>query len=291
MADIHERDAVTGTSTTGHEWDGIKELNTPLPRWWVNLFYITIVWSIGYWVVYPAWPMVTGYTKGLFEYSSRAEVAKDLADLKTRRGAQAAGLENASLEDIRKSPDLSRIALAQGKAAFGDNCIPCHGVGGVGGKGYPNLIDDEWLWGGTLADIQQTLNHGIRWTMDDKTRVGDMMAFGKQGLLKKDEVETVVEYVRSLAKLDVDAKADLAKGKTLFGENCASCHGDEGKGNKDVGAPNLTDAIWLYGSDRQSMMDSVHAGRMGAMPAWNSRLDPVTIKSLTVYVHSLGGGK
>ena len=291
MADIHERDAVTGTSTTGHEWDGIKELNTPLPKWWINLFYICIVWSIGYWIVYPAWPLVSSYTKGLFGYSSRAEVAQELADLRNRRGAQAAGLEKATLEEIKKSPELSRIALAQGKAAFGDNCVPCHGVGGVGGKGYPNLIDDEWLWGGTLAEIEQTLQHGIRWTQNDQTRVGDMMAFGKQGLLKKDEIETVVEYVRSIAKLDTDPKANLAKGKELFAANCASCHGDEGKGNKDVGAPNLTDAIWLYGSDRAALYDTVYNGRMGAMPAWGGRLDAVTIKSLTVYVHSLGGGK
>lgn len=291
MADIHERDAVTGTSTTGHEWDGIKELNTPLPKWWINLFYICIVWSIGYWIVYPAWPLVSSYTKGLFGYSSRAEVAQELADLKTRRGAQAAGLEKATLEEIKKSSELSRIALAQGKAAFGDNCVPCHGVGGVGGKGYPNLIDDEWIWGGTLAEIEQTLQHGIRWAQNDQTRVGDMMAFGKQGLLKKDEIETVVEYVRSIAKLDTDPKANLAKGKELFAANCASCHGDEGKGNKDVGAPNLTDAIWLYGSDRAALYDTVYNGRMGAMPAWGGRLDAVTIKSLTVYVHSLGGGK
>ena len=291
MSETHERDPVTGTSTTGHEWDGIKELNTPLPKWWINTFYACCLWAFGYWVVYPAWPLVSSYTTGVIGYSSRADVAQDLADLKTRRGTQAAGLEKASLDDIKKSPELSRIALAQGKAAFGDNCVPCHGVGAVGTKGYPNLIDDEWLWGGTLAEIQQTLQHGIRSTNDADTRIGEMMAFGKQGLLKKDEVETVIEFVRSIAKLDVDAKADLKKGKELFDTNCASCHGPDGKGSKDMGAPNLTDAIWLYGSDRKSMQDSVHLGRAGVMPAWAGRLDPLTIKSLTVYVHSLGGGK
>ncbi len=291
MAEVHERDVVTGTTTTGHEWDGIKELNTPLPKWWINMFYLTILWSIGYWIVYPAWPLVSSYTTGLFGYSSRAELAQEMADLKAKRGAQAAGLEKASLEEIQKSPELSRIALAQGKAAFGDNCVPCHGVGGAGTKGYPTLADDEWLWGGSLADIQQTIQHGIRWTPDDKTRIGDMMAFGKQGLLKKDEVDTVVEYVRSLAKLDVDPKANLAKGKELFETNCASCHGDAGKGNRDMGAPNLTDSVWLYGSDRPAMYNTVYNGRQGAMPAWAGRLDPVTIKSLTLYVHSLGGGK
>ena len=288
---VEERDAVTGTSTTGHEWDGIKELNTPLPRWWLNVFYLTIVWSIGSWFVYPAWPLVSGYTTGLFGHSNRGAVVEELAELKARRGVQAAALEKASLEDIRKSPELSQIAMAQGKAAFGDNCVPCHGVGGVGGKGYPNLIDDEWLWGGTLEDIQTTLKHGIRSTNDSDTRPGEMLAFGRTGVLKKDEIETVVDYVRSIAKLDVEKSANLAKGKELYAANCESCHGPEGKGISDVGAPNLTDAIWLYGSDRAAMIQTVTNGRAGVMPAWAHRLDPVTIKSLTLYVHSLGGGK
>jgi len=286
-----EKDAVTGTATTGHEWDGIKELNTPLPKWWLQVFYATIIWSFGYFIVYPSWPLINGHLPGLFGYSSRAEVVKDLADLKVRRGAQATALEKASLEDILKSPDMSRIALAQGKAAFGDNCAPCHGLGGVGGKGYPNLIDDDWLWGGKLDDIHTTLVNGARWTGNDETRLSDMVGFVKQGLLKSDEADASIEYVRSLAKLDVAQGADLAKGKKVFADNCASCHGDDGKGKQEVGAPNLTDAIWLFGSDRKSMTETVYNGRMGVMPAWGNRLDPVTIKSLTVYVHSLGGGK
>jgi cytochrome c oxidase cbb3-type subunit 3 len=286
-----EKDSVTGTSTTGHEWDGIKELNTPLPKWWLQVFYATIIWSIGYFVVYPSWPTINGYLPGLFGYSSRAEVARDLEELKARRGAQAAALEKASLDDIRRTPDLARIAVAQGKAAFGDNCAPCHGAGGGGAKGYPNLIDDEWLWGGTLADIAKTITHGVRWTGDNDTRLSDMMGFVKQGLLKKDEADAAIEYVRSLANLDVDRSADLAKGKKVFAESCASCHGDDAKGKAEVGAPNLTDAIWLFGSDRASMTETVHNGRAGVMPAWGSRLDPATVKALTVYVHSLGGGK
>jgi len=289
MAAIHEKDAVTGTSTTGHEWDGIKELNTPLPRWWVNLFYVTIVWSIGYWVVYPAWPLISSHTTGLWGYTNRAAVVEEVAALKAKRGQSAAALEKASLEEIKKTPALSQIANAVGKAAFGDNCVPCHGMGGVGSKGYPNLADDDWLWGGDLAVVEQTLKHGIRSTNDKDTRIGDMMAFGKTGALKKDEIEQVVDYVRSLSKLDT--KADIAKGKELFATNCSSCHGDDGKGNKDLGAPNLTDAIWLYGKERETMIDVVTNGRAGVMPAWAGRLDAVTIKSLTVYVNSLGGGK
>jgi cytochrome c oxidase cbb3-type subunit 3 len=284
-------DRLTGTSTTGHAWDGIKELNTPLPRWWLWTFYLTIIWSVAYWVVYPAWPLLTTHTKGIIGYSSRANVAQDLADLAARRGAQAKALETASLEEIRTNPELSRIATARGKAAFGDNCAGCHGLGGAGTKGYPNLNDDDWVWGGKLDDIQKTLQHGIRWSTDDATRLSVMSAFGRDGILKKEEVRAVANYVRSLSGLPTEQGAELAKGKEIFAGNCAACHGDAGKGNQELGAPNLTDPITLYGSDIESIVETIHNGRGGVMPAWTGRLDPVTIKALTVYVHGLGGGQ
>lgn len=284
-------DAVTGRSTTGHTWDGIRELNTPLPRWWLWTFYATILWSIGYWLVYPAWPLLQSHTAGFFGYSSRAAVAVEVQALEARRDQQAAGLKTASLEEIKANPELLRVALARGKAMFAENCVPCHGQGGTGAPSYPNLTDDDWIWGGGLKDIQLTIQNGIRWTQNGDTRMGEMLAFGKQGMLKKPEIEQVVEYVRSIAKLDVAKTADLAAGKTLFDANCASCHGEAGKGNREVGAPDLTDAIWLYGSSRESMIETVNNGRGGIMPAWAGRLDPVTIKALTVYVHSLGGGQ
>jgi cytochrome c oxidase cbb3-type subunit 3 len=284
-------DRLTGTSTTGHSWDGIKELNTPLPRWWLWTFYLTIIWSVAYWVVYPAWPLLTTHTKGIIGYSSRANVAQDLADLAARRGAQAKALETASLEEIRTSPEMSRIATARGKAAFGDNCAGCHGLGGAGTKGYPNLNDDDWIWGGKLDDIQKTILNGIRWSTDDATRLSVMSAFGRDGILKKEEVRAVANHVRALAGLPTEQGAELAKGKELFAGNCAACHGDAGKGNPELGAPNLTDPIWLYGSDMESLVETIHNGRGGVMPAWTGRLDPVTIKSLTVYVHGLGGGQ
>jgi cytochrome c oxidase cbb3-type subunit 3 len=286
-----EVDAVTGTPTTGHEWDGIRELNTPLPRWWLWTLYLTIVWSIGYWVVYPAWPLVTGYTRGVFNYSSRASLAEDMQVLEAARTAQAAGLKAATLEQIKADPSLLRIALARGKAAFGDNCVGCHGQGGAGATSYPTLTDDDWIWGGKLSDIETTISHGVRWAQNDKTRIGEMPAFVRTGMLKKPEAELAVEYVRSLARLDVLPGTDLAKGKELYDTNCAACHGAEGKGNREVGSPDLTDAIWLYGSSRQAMNEGVANGRAGVMPAWSGRLDPVTIKALTVYVHSLGGGE
>jgi cytochrome c oxidase cbb3-type subunit 3 len=286
-----EIDSHTGIATTGHEWDGIRELNTPLPRWWLGIFYATIVWSIGYWIVYPAWPLVSSATKGVLGYATRIDIEKDMQDLRTLRASQAAGLGEASLEQIKADPNLFRIAMAQGKAAFGDNCVACHGVGGAGAKGFPNLNDDDWLWGGSLEAIQQSLQHGVRATTDTDTRISQMPAFGKDGTLKRDEINAVANHVRELAGLSTEPKADLAKGRKLFADNCAACHGEAGKGNKELGAPDLTDAITLYGMDLATVTETITNGRGGVMPAWGARLDPTTIKSLTVYVHSLGGGQ
>ncbi|MGZ8373109.1 MAG: cytochrome-c oxidase, cbb3-type subunit III [Rhodoplanes sp.] len=285
-----EIDVVTGTATTGHEWDGIKELNTPLPRWWVWVFYATIVWSVLYWIVYPAWPLVSSYTKGVFNYSSRADVAADLAALQKIRGDKAVALANADLADIEKDQALLSFARAQGKAAFGDNCAPCHGTGATGTKGYPNLNDDDWLWGGSLPAIYQTIEYGIR-SGHAQARENQMPAFGKDGTLKRDEIVQVANYVRSLAGLPVRPGVDLAAGGKIFAENCAVCHGDEGKGNEELGAPNLADRIFLNGADEAAIVESINTGRGGVMPAWAGRLDPATLKALAVYVHTLGGGK
>lgn len=285
-----EIDVVTGTATTGHEWDGIKELNTPLPRWWVWVFYATIVWSVLYWIVYPAWPLVSSYTKGVFNYSSRADVAADLAALQKIRGDKAVALANADLADIEKDQALLSFARAQGKAAFGDNCAPCHGTGATGAKGYPNLNDDDWLWGGSLPAIYQTIEYGIR-SGHAQARENQMPAFGKDGTLKRDEIVQVANYVRSLAGLPVRPGVDLAAGGKIFAENCAVCHGDEGKGNEELGAPNLADRIFLNGADEAAIVESINTGRGGVMPAWAGRLDPATLKALAVYVHTLGGGK
>jgi cytochrome c oxidase cbb3-type subunit 3 len=290
MSEHNEIDRVSGRSTTGHEWDGIKELNTPLPRWWVLTFYATILWAIGYWVVYPTWPLVSGYTTGLFHYSTRASVATDLADLEKLRGEKMAVLGNASLADIEKDPALLALARARGRTVFADNCAPCHGSGGAGAKGYPNLNDDDWLWGGSLDQIMQTIQFGAR-SGHAKTHEGQMLAFGRDGVLKKDEIVTVANYVRSLSGLSTAPKFDAVAGKKIFTENCTSCHGDNGNGNQELGAPDLTDKIWLYGSDEETLVETITNGRAGVMPAWVGRLDPVTVKALAVYVHSLGGGK
>jgi len=290
MTDHSELDHVTGRSTTGHQWDGIKELNTPLPRWWVITFYLTIVWAIGYWIVYPAWPLLWSHTTGIWNYSTRADVATELANLDKIRGEKMVALGNAPLEEIEKNPALLALARARGKTVFADNCAPCHGSGGAGAKGYPNLNDDEWLWGGSLDQIMQTIQFGAR-SGHTKAHEGAMLAFGKDGILKKDEIVTVANYVRSLSGLSTAAGYNAATGAKLFADNCASCHGEGGKGNPELGAPNLTDRIWLYGSDETTLVETITNGRAGVMPAWAGRLDVPTIKALTVYVHSLGGGK
>jgi cytochrome c oxidase cbb3-type subunit 3 len=290
MSEHEDIDGVSGRSTTGHEWDGIKELNTPLPRWWVLSFYATILWAIGYWIVYPAWPLISSHTTGLFHYSTRASVAEDLADLEKLRGEKMAVLGNASLAEIEKDPALLALARARGKTVFADNCAPCHGTGGAGAKGYPNLNDDDWLWGGSLDQILQTIQYGAR-SGHAKTHESQMLAFGRDGILKKDEIVTVANYVRSLSGLSTAAGFNAAAGKKIFADNCTSCHGDNAKGNQELGAPDLTDGIWLYGSDEATLIETITNGRGGVMPAWTGRLDPITVKALAVYVHSLGGGK
>ena len=291
MADKQETDAVTGTVMTGHVWDGIRELNTPLPRWWLWLFYATIVWSIGYWIVYPSWPLVSSYTTGTFNWSSREAVVSDLDALKAQRGPMVARLAAASLQEIVADPQLLEFARAQGRPAFGENCAPCHGAGGGGAKGYPNLNDNDWIWGGKLDQIADTIRHGVR-SSDSKSRLGPPMPdFGRDGRLKRAEIETVADYVRSAAGLATDPKANLAAGKAIFTQNCTVCHGENGKGNRDLGVPDLTDAIWLYGSDKATIVEGIWNGRAGMMPAWTGRLDETTIKALAVFVHTLGGGE
>ncbi len=277
-------------ATTGHEWDGIHELNTPLPRWWLWLFYATIIWSVGYWIVYPSWPLLSSYSKGVFGWQSREAVVNDLNALKAQRGPMVARLAATPLADIESTPELLDFARALGRAAFADNCTPCHGAGGGGAKGYPNLTDDDWLWGGKLADIEQTIRHGAR-SGDDQGRQGAMPAFGRDGMLKADDISAVADYVRSLSGLPTERGADLPRGAKVFTANCAVCHGPDGKGKREIGSANLTDKIWLYGSDKKTIVDGVYNGHGGVMPAWGGRLDDVTIKALAVYVHTFGGGE
>ena len=284
-----EIDDVSGTQTTGHEWDGIKELDTPMPRWWLGLFWATIIWSAGYWIVYPAWPGISSYTRGVLDHSQRDEVTADVAALKAARAGREKALARASLPDIQKNPDLLQFAMAAGKTAFGDNCAACHGAGGQGAPGYPNLNDDAWLWGGKLVDIEHTITVGVRST-SPHTRQSQMPAFGRDAILKPAEIGDLVEYVVQLSGRPADARA-ARRAVPLYADNCASCHGETGKGNRAMGAPNLTDNEWEYGSTRETIQDQIWNGHGGVMPTWGGRLSPEEIKALAIYVHSLGGGE
>jgi cytochrome c oxidase cbb3-type subunit 3 len=285
-----EKDDISGTETTGHEWDGIKELNTPLPRWWLWTFYATIVFALGYVIAYPAWPLVNGATPGILGYSSRAELLKEVDTGRTAQSAQLEKVKSLPLEEIRKDSDLLQFAVAGGRAAFRVNCIQCHGSGAAGSKGYPNLNDDDWLWGGTLDQIHTTLQHGIRYTADPDTRQSPMPAFGADEILKPEQINDVAEHVLRLAGQTFEAEA-ATRGITVFTENCVACHGEAGEGKREFGGPRLADPIALYAADKATIVAQVTRPRHGVMPAWNTRLDEVTIKQLAIYVHSLGGGE
>ena len=290
MSENRDVDPVTGIETTGHVWDGdIKELNKPLPKWWLYTFYATVLWSIGYWIFYPAWPLLNDYTKGMLGYTERAAVARDVAAAIAAQSKFREKLVSTPLGEVKNDPDVLRFAIEGGRAAFGRKCAPCHGKGAQGFVGYPNLNDDAWIWGDSLEDIERTILYGIR-SDHEETRVSDMPRFGLDELLQKEQIRDTAEYVLSLSGKGKDAEA-AQRGATVYAEQCAACHGENGKGNRELGSPNLTDAIWLYGSDKSDVVQSIHTGRGGKMPAWVDRLDAATIKSLTLYVQSLGGAQ
>ena len=279
-------DEPTGTETVGHEWDGIEELDTPMPRWWLICLYLTIVWGVVYVVLYPAWPLVHSATEGLLGWSSRGQLAAEIAEENDRKAPLLAALSQVPIESLSEDNDLMRQAVAGGRAAFKVNCVQCHGAGAAGGPGYPNLNDDDWLWGGDLKAIEATIAYGARQPGDDATRTSLMPAFGG-GLLTPEQIGQVSDHVLSLSG---KARGNAA-GAELFATNCAACHGDAGRGNRDLGAPNLADAIWLYGGKKEDVVRQITSPRHGVMPAWHGRLDPATIKMIAAYVHSLGGGE
>ena len=283
-------DEITGVSTTGHEWDGIRELDNPMPRWWLTTFYATIVWAAAYTIAYPAWPLIHTATSGLLGYSSRGDVKTELAAAQAARADYMAAVSAKTIDEIVADDELRTFAASAGAAAFKVNCVQCHGSGAQGSAGYPNLNDDDWLWGGSADQIQQTIAHGIRFAEDSDTRVSEMPAFGE--VLQPKEITQAASFVASLSGKAGDAGADdIAAGRQIFAQNCAACHGEEGKGNRELGAPDLTDAIWLYGSTVADIAAQIRAPKHGVMPAWAARLGNTTVKELAVYVHSLGGGE
>lgn len=276
--------------TTGHSWDGIEELNTPLPRWWLYTFYICIVWGIIYTILYPAWPLVNRATGGILGYSSRAELAEQVAEVENANAGINQRLAEAELTQISADPELNQFAVSAGASVFQTWCAQCHGSGAAGAKGYPNLLDDDWLWGGSIEDIHYTVSHGIRNEEDFDARYSQMPAFGADELLEDEQIDAVVNFVMSLSGTPQDP-ALVEEGSVVFEENCAACHGEQALGDREQGAPNLADAIWLYGGDYAAIRETVENARFGVMPAWANRLSEAQIRAVASYVHQLGGGE
>lgn len=274
--------------TTGHSWDGIEEFDNPMPRWWLWTFYATIIWGVAYAVAYPAWPLISGATTGLLGYSTRAEVAADIKRFEDANAPIEAKLVATDLTQIAADPELANYTQNAGAAVFKTWCAQCHGAGAAGAKGFPNLLDNDWLWGGSVEDVHTTITHGIRNTTDADARFSQMPAFGE--MLEKGDIQAVVNHVLSISRQEHDA-ALAAKGVQVFADNCASCHGDAGTGDREQGAPNLTDAIWLFGGDPATLTETVTKARFGVMPAWTGRLSEADIRAVSSYVHSLGGGE
>jgi cytochrome c oxidase cbb3-type subunit 3 len=278
--------------TTGHEWDGIEEYNNPLPRWWVWVFYATIIWGIGYTIAYPAWPLVNRATAGLLGYSTRTEVAAEINRFEEMNAEVRAELAATEPTEIAANEAVYNYAIQSGRATFATYCSQCHGSGANGieeGNGYPNLLDDAWLWGGDMDNIVYTVTHGIRNEDDPDARWSQMPAFGDD-YLSDEEISNVVAYVMSLSGMEA-SQGNPSEGETLYLDNCAACHGENALGDPDQGAPNLSDAIWLYGSSEEAIETSVRRGPFGVMPNWNARLDEAEIKAVAAYVHQLGGGE
>jgi len=290
MAEKKDIDEFTGIETTGHDWDGIKELNNPLPRWWIWTFYVTVAWGLAYTVVYPAWPLLSSSTQGIFGWSSRASLAESVSAADAARADLVSAVAEKDVAAIVADDNLRQFAINGGKAAYKVNCVQCHGSGATGSPGYPNLNDDDWIWGGTIEEIHTTLMHGVRSEADDDTRLSDMPAFGADDLLDDDQISDVAWYVRKISGQEAD-EAAAGRGASVYADECASCHGDNGEGVRDVGGPRLSDAIWLYGGSHDEIVVQIAKPRQGVMPGWQARLGDVTVKQMAVYVHSLGGGE
>ncbi len=276
--------------TTGHVWDGLEEFDNPMPRWWLWTFYATIIWAIAYTVAYPAWPMISRATPGLLGWSTRANVQADIDAVTEANAAINARLASTELTAIIDDGELNGFAVSSGAAVFLTWCAQCHGSGAAGAKGYPNLLDDDWLWGGSIEAIYTTVAHGIRTEEDDDARYSEMPAFGRDELLAPDEIDQVVNYVMSLSGPAQDA-TKVAAGAGIFTENCADCHAADATGDREQGAPNLKDAIWLFGGDHASLTQTVSNARFGVMPNWNTRLSEAQVRAVSLYVHQLGGGE
>jgi cytochrome c oxidase cbb3-type subunit 3 len=282
-------DTETGIETTGHSWDGIEELNSPLPRWWLWTFYACIVWAVLYTIAYPAWPLVSKATPGLLGFSTRGQVAEDIARVEEANRPLNEKLEGIQLASLTEDPALHTYATNAGAAVFATYCSQCHGSGAAGAKGYPNLLDNDWLWGGAIDDIAYTVRHGIRNEVDADAHWSQMPAFGE--LLEPQEIAAVADHVRQISGQTPNDPALLEQGAVIFDEQCSACHGIDGEGDRALGAPTLSDAIWLYGGDYDTIVETVTYSRFGVMPPWSERLSEAEVRAVASYVHQLGGGE
>lgn len=279
---MKEKDPVTGTDLTGHEWDGITELDTPVPwaaRW---ALWISIAIAALFWVFYPSFPLVTDYAKGVLGYSSRAEVSHALAKADALRADRFARFVQEDITALAQDPTLEERYGGAISKLYADNCAACHRADLSGQTGFPNLRDDHWLWSGAPEEIEITIRHGIN-AADDDTRSAQMPAFGRDQILDKPQISDVTEFVMSLSGKEHDAGA-AGRGQIVFEENCAGCHGEDGRGGLEIGAPDLGDARWIYGGSRDEIHESIYRGRQGVMPAWNGRLNDAQIRMLALYL-------
>ena len=285
---IGERDPHTGHMTTGHEWNGITELNTPVPRPVYVFLAAAALFAILYWVLMPAWPTGASYTKGLLGYDQRAAVAESLREAALGRAALTKKIAAEGFDAIAADRDLMDTVRQTGRALFGDNCAACHGREATGNKGFPNLTTASWLWGGSPETIAETIRVGINSAHPD-SRTSQMPAFGRDGVLPRIEIENVVAYVKSLSEPQSARghEAAVAAGRKVFASTCAACHGEQGTGNSELGTPNLADQFWIYGGDSETLVKTVWGGRQGQMPTWEARLTPVERKILALYVYDL----
>lgn len=284
-----EKDSLSGTATTGHEWDGIRELDTPMPKWWVTTFLVCIAIAIVYCVLYPSVPYIVGHTTGLLGYNGRTRVNDEMAAEAKLRAGDMGRIATLPFAQISADPRLSEMAQTGGRIAFANNCQPCHGAGGAGAPGYPALAAGAWIWGGTIEAIETTLVHGIR-SADPQARASQMPKFA-DGILTPAQIEQVADYVFTEFYGHAEPRPATAPGAAVFAENCAACHGAAGMGGRDVGAPRLASRVHLYGNTRDAVISQIRAPRAGVMPAWGTRLDAATLRSVALYVHALGGGE
>lgn len=284
-------DKTDNVPTTGHEWDGIQEFDNPMPKWWLYTFYACIIWGIGYAIAMPAWPLISSATPGVLGYSTRQNAHAEIVAQELANAGINTELETTDLISISEDRELMSYAKNAGASVFRTWCAQCHGSGaaGVQANGYPNLLDDDWLWGGDEDAIYQTIAHGVRNEIDEDARYSEMPNFGE--ILEPHEIKAVTNFVVSLSGGDVLNPELVSFGAEIYADNCSACHGETGQGDRDQGAPKLDDAIWLFGGSFDEIQAQITKSRNGVMPNWQGRLSEAEMRAVALYVHSMGGGE